>query len=492
MATVIASAAPFSDAERSTVEAPYSETTRYLAAAAHSDSVFRQAVLEQIHAAEFRCKAPEFGIDESVVIKQCQIADRRRKIVNLLLLSVLILFLLSGDFVPDLAFALDQPDYLGDAFEYNAPGLLLALLACAAIVFGENLVSEHFTLRRRFARMRSQSPLDDRRPSSPRQNIVVYGGYSPFVGSGLELRDWSFSVNLHRKKDDCTRAGGSGAVSVDGLIGQIRARMSMLAIPGLEHYPVLFADGRHIRQDRQLMSSPYSLPPRSVPEELLDDRDDPQEICRRTYLCISVTDWNGEMVLTTYLRFKKGEAHLFAEASHFVLPPLKHGHYAVDSLDPSLRIKRVLQLALVSTLVAPFRLLAAPFQVYAMLAVPLQRWSGRRQTRRTIRENPLFNYGAVTSIRQLAMENRFRVFFQKLDRDMHLKTIEQCLIDSIVDYLDERDIDTSDIKERRSTILNQGVVISGGVVTAESIAAGHGATSVVSKVKAAAGAKGAG
>jgi hypothetical protein len=128
-------------------------------------------------------------------------------------------------------------------------------------------------------------------------------------------------------------------------------------------------------------------------------------------------------------------------------------------------------------------LIWSPFSIYRIIMEPLQHLSVARHTRKAIRDNQLFNYGALTSIRQLGMENRFRVYFQRLDRDMHMKTVEQCLIDAIVDCLEEHDIDTSDIRERRTAILNNGVMISGGVVTAESIAAGAGAKSVVSKLQ---------
>ena len=64
---------------------------------------------------------------------------------------------------------------------------------------------------------------------------------------------------------------------------------------------------------------------------------------------------------------------------------------------------------------------------------------------------------------------------------MHRKTTEQCVIDAIVDYLEQHGVDTSDIRERRTAILNTGVMISGGVVHAESLVAGTGAKSIVSR-----------
>jgi hypothetical protein len=47
-----------------------------------------------------------------------------------------------------------------------------------------------------------------------------------------------------------------------------------------------------------------------------------------------------------------------------------------------------------------------------------------------------------------------------------------------VTFLDEHDIDTSEIRERRALILNSGIIVQGGDVTAESLAVGAGATAV--------------
>ena len=460
------------------------EVTRYLAAAAHSDPAFRDSVLDQIERQEYRCRAPEFGIDERVVIEECRRADRRWKVRDALLLVALLVFLVPSGFMPDLQYVLSQsPDDFALLLHVYAAKLVLLVLVAAAILFTETLLREHFTLRRRFANpARPRSDAAVLNTKTARQNLVVYAGYSPFVGSGLTLRDWSFSVNLQKT------AGGGGRtcpneLSVQALTDFVQGRLDNLRLPCLEHYHVLFADGRYIRNDRRLMPSPYNLPPRSVPDEFLLKAAHGLETCRRTYLCIAITDWSGELVLTTYVRFKKGEANLFAEASSFIVPPLKRVYYQINSMDPALKVRKLAGLIIQSLLVAPFRLLWSPISVYQIIMRPLQHWSGYRRTYKAIRDNPLFNYGALTSIRQLGMENWFRVYFQRLDRDMHMKTVEQCLIDAIVDCLEEHDIDTSDIRERRTAILNNGVMISGGVVTAESIAAGSGAKSIVSKLQ---------
>jgi hypothetical protein len=56
------------------------------------------------------------------------------------------------------------------------------------------------------------------------------------------------------------------------------------------------------------------------------------------------------------------------------------------------------------------------------------------------------------------------------------------ILDTIVDFLDSRNVDTSEIKERRTTILNNGVIMSGGSIQAQSVAVGRDAKGIVSRI----------
>ena len=96
-------------------------------------------------------------------------------------------------------------------------------------------------------------------------------------------------------------------------------------------------------------------------------------------------------------------------------------------------------------------------------------------------DNPLHNYGAVQSIRELGTDNSWRVYFQKLDKEMHSKVIQQQMLDVLVSFLDHHGVDTSEMKDRGNHILNNGVIVSGGMISAEGLAVGQGAQASVSK-----------
>jgi hypothetical protein len=58
---------------------------------------------------------------------------------------------------------------------------------------------------------------------------------------------------------------------------------------------------------------------------------------------------------------------------------------------------------------------------------------------------------------------------------MYVKLTEQQLFEAIISFLDARNIDTSDLKERQTTVMNNGVIVSGGQINAQSMAVGTGA-----------------
>ena len=95
-----------------------------------------------------------------------------------------------------------------------------------------------------------------------------------------------------------------------------------------------------------------------------------------------------------------------------------------------------------------------------------------KSLKREILLNPLFDFGAKESLRSRMTAPKYINYFQKMDSSRNLKVMEQQILDAIVDVLDEHGVDTSEIKERKSTILNNGILVQHGDVTAQAIAVG--------------------
>ena len=457
-----------------------SEASRYFGAAAYRDRAFRRKVLAFLDHGWYRARAPEFGIDEQFVATHCRQAERRETLRNLLMLLAFCMF----GFLPLLTLATEAEDAsdVGLILAYYKVELICAVLAAALVLFVERLITQHYTMTRRFSRERFAGTATSAGPDADGpQNLIVYGGYSPFVGSGYGIGGWSFSVNLERTRDDLSASGAAIPFESSELIAFVGSRLDRLHIPSLQQYEALFADGRHIRAHAALLSNDQG-PKRRIPLAAIQTLDDLPAAGTRSYLCISVTDWSGEIVLSVYLRCARGDSNLFVEASYFLLTPLQPAFYKIDEMDPRLRADALFGLIMQSIVTAPFMLVIGVFDVLGAVFRPFSRLSERGRIRQSMERNPRFNFGAVTSIREMGMQNYYRVYFQQLDKERHVKTIKQCTIDAIVDFLSDHNIDTSDIRDRRTAILNNGVIVSGGDLNAENLAVGKGAKAAVSRL----------
>ena len=66
---------------------------------------------------------------------------------------------------------------------------------------------------------------------------------------------------------------------------------------------------------------------------------------------------------------------------------------------------------------------------------------------RAIREQA-FNYGAPVSLREAASDNLYYRYFQKIDVKMYTEMIARRIIDSLIEFLDDHDIDTTALRNQ--------------------------------------------
>jgi hypothetical protein len=94
---------------------------------------------------------------------------------------------------------------------------------------------------------------------------------------------------------------------------------------------------------------------------------------------------------------------------------------------------------------------------------------------RELWDDVTYDWGAVTSLRADLAKTTFSNFFQKSDSDYYLKVVERKILDGMITFLDMHGIDTSDIQDRQAVILNNGILVQGGDLRADSLAVGPGA-----------------
>lgn len=458
---------------------PATEASRYLCAAAYMDRRFADRVVEKVLRERHRAVAPSYGVDLHAVVRHC-LAARRRVFTRALALTAVLLGALPG-FVA-----------LGAS---PSGALLRALLLAWGIVLVSRCLNRYEVLAGRLLRDRFDVRTAPRGSARDEKligelerhqlaNVTVYSGFSPFVGCGLDRGGWSFVVDIRKGKDDLTgRQRQPLPFRVEELYAALLDTVRSLQIPDLRVEDRLFMSGRDVRGEQWILPDPFARPLPWVDPAVVQEYLRAPTHRVRHYLAVQLLDWRGELVLSLFLRFNLVGGSLFCEGNYFLLPPVKEAYHQVDDVNAVPDVRVLAREAALAALSAPFLLVLAPYQVVQRLFGRWTAWLERRATRRLIRSRPMFDYGAAMTIRQEGMSGNFRHYFQKLDELMYTKLVQKKVFESIATFLDARGIDTGELRERQATVLNSGVIITGGELKAESLAVGQGARAFTQRLR---------
>lgn len=445
--------------------------TGYLASATYCMPTFRAMLRKEVVESWLKDVPSDEEVDLNVVIQHLRRAENRVLIRNVLLLVIALIAFFG---------VLPQLDSYGGQDEAIGQLLLLYIVAVFIMMF-EGMSAENAGL----------SALDGSLPddsegqfSQKRDNLIVYGGYLPFVGSGVLVGAWSFALNVNRSADEITGKKPPEEFSVQDVYSAIEKDLAQLRIPGLSVYDRLYADGREISDNSVLLPEKFAKPVDTVQEEVLNTFIDQPSQFVRHYKIFRIVHWGGDTAFTICFRCWKSEKMLFVEANSFVLPPLQRQFYTIDVLKGLSGLTRFRRLFAKMLFLAPFQTVLAPFLLAQLASRPIRHWFERRRIRKSIRRGERFNYGATQSIRDSVIDDDYHVFFQRLDQIMYTKILEKELLDTLINFLESKGVDISDVKERSMTVLNNGVIVSGGTLKAQTLAVGKDArakTSVASK-----------
>ena len=465
---VTGQAAPEQDSRQG--EPPLSETTRYLCTAPHLDDRYARRVVDEVVVDPHRAVVPSLGIDMAIVLRHCFAARRRQNVRDGLIAVILIAAL------PVVL------DYRG----LNGLRLLVVLVVLAGLVaFIDRWISRYLVTRQltreRFGHeagppiTAAESAQVAQALAAQQGDISVYGTYQPFVGSGFSRGGWSFAINLARGKES---PGGKVRLEplsfeVEEFYSEVERDITASGLAGLTVEKRLLVDGQNIRDDFRFLPDREGRPVTEIGADKLLELTRSPEPLNRPYQCIRLQTWDGDLVLSVFVNFTKRGSVLLAEVQHYLLAPLQPDYRQADrlaswSLGQRLRSElRSAPRAVTATMIC------APFRITRLV---LRTGLGGRTERaalRRIKGDPQYNFGAMTSVRELAQARHYRRYFQQVDRDLNTKFIDRQVLDTIVDFLDSHNIDTSQFQEQRSMILNNGLLVSGGEFKAGSVAVGE-------------------
>ncbi|WP_327028336.1 hypothetical protein OG989_22525 [Micromonospora sp. NBC_01740] len=323
-------------------------------------------------------------------------------------------------------------------------------------------------------------------------NVTVYGGYTPFVGHGTPVAGWSFALPILADAHGPVGSVPTGDVSAPApftvveLIDHVRARLAAVRLgqagdptperlAGLLLEDRVFVCGDRLTGDARLLPHRERMPrQRWSDDEVREVAGRPQGAARH-YLCALVPSWGGEVVASTFLHFSTDGQVLYLECARTVLEPPRQGYHDVDRLTEWLPVSQLAQVLATGTERLLPTALGAPLRLLRDLVRGAAR--GRRQARlrQLAREDLGYDYGAQVGVREVASGAEYHNYFQVLDAAKHLKVVERHVLAAIMDFLDARGVDTAEFRNRQTTILNQGVIQTGGLSVVGNQAVGQGA-----------------
>lgn len=326
-------------------------------------------------------------------------------------------------------------------------------------------------------------------------NIALHSGRNPFIGGGAVHNSWSMSLELLPAG---TRSSRSERIAIDpvALHGHIRQRLRGMygetlrdeeKITGLVLSDHIVAIGERECDEliEQRRYRPFSVASRAAIDAIIRH---PQGHLR--YYLRAVVGSEGREILggggpkdvvaarqdqqiavSTFLYLAVEGGMLYAEFVATVMPPLRPEYMVIDRWVP----ERVDLRAALESFPALFTdLPAAPLGAVRSVSTMLGYGRRMRRADRACQEFRYYDYGARLSVRELAARGAPLSYLQDLDAEKYYKLIERAVTSAVLEFLADHNVDTTEYETRANTVLNAGVIITGGQFNGP-VAAGAGA-----------------
>jgi hypothetical protein len=315
-------------------------------------------------------------------------------------------------------------------------------------------------------------------------NVTVYSSFSPFLGAGDERQTWGFTVDLSQ-----------GAQRSDGEVGEprpfgltklhrhVRRRLQALSDPALPPEQRisnlviedrLFVHGDAVQDDDRFLPRPDAPPVARVPPRVIHEMLNKPTGATRHFKCIRVDSWRREVGFSEFLHFAMQGRTLYVEQTVCRLLPIKRTYHLIDDLTRRLLPGEVPALLWETLKELPASLLRAPVELIHHWRSKHREQQQDRVLRRILDEGLAVDYGARVSVRELGQATGWKNYFQELDWYRQLQIVQSHVLEAILDFLEEHDVDTSEFRQRQSAILNSGVFMPGGTIYNSTVAAGPG------------------
>ncbi|QCG98449.1 hypothetical protein E6C67_32865 [Azospirillum sp. TSA2s] len=439
-----------------------SETTRYLSAHAALDHGFANNVIER---SKRLCKAhePNYGVDMGILLIEAKKSNE--KFIKRNFLISIIAF----------SFAIIAFKDFGRwhwSFWDAAPLLALSCLISGIITFYYKINSEKYVAGK-FGDSRPYSFEGDYDSNEDNNNVVVYSGLNPFVGSGNNIGGWVLAIDLKKINEPEKYVEFDGKEVEEAIIKSISA----IDIHKIFAYRTIFAEGKSIRGCSEILANPIVRPAKHVGDAVVNAFLN-RKGSIRTYCQVRIHEWMDQLIVSILFRsFRIGDK-LVIEANYFVLHGLSKKYEYIDKIIGRKRFTELSSEFFACLFLGAFNVVISPLKTIMKILGAFGEYKEKSELEKEVKENPLYDYGIKSTMRE-EESSGVKSYFQMIDRIGIVKIVEKEILSTIVNFLEERGVDTSELKERQTSILNNGIIISGGNVNANGIVAGNNASSTI-------------
>ena len=449
----------------------YNEITRFISASLHRNSGLRSFV-KNLLKEKYKAVNFSFGIDYEAILKHYSIAKKKRTQE----LWFFFMFYI-------IAFAIGV--ILLNSVEESFFSIFITigiLWLCSHLYYkGKNKFLVRNYNKENFGAFTNDLKVDDFDQKKIDKliqridgNVCYYGGYSPDENLGSRLRTWSFAIDLEQKKDKTIPITDFESTE---LYNAIVSKISDV-FPSIQINDKLFGPGNQIRHNSDFLPNPLSFPKSSLEDNEFSLYKNGKDKFFRYYKTFQVSSWENELTLTFLLKIKKSKKYIFVESSYLFFPPLKKKFKEIDELIFVKSVPRG-ESKFNSLSGEPFiKIFTNFFEILGEILFVLGEissafdFSFTDEDEKNIKNNYNYNYGEITNLRKLISADIIENYFILSDLDEYTKIFEKRLLDVLSNFLEEKNIDVSEFKQRENNILNNGIIITGGQIQADNLSVG--------------------
>ncbi len=370
------------------------------------------------------------------------------------------------------------------------------------------------------------------------QNVVIFGGYYPFLGAGTRTGYWDFVIDTSKPSKTLTLESLEPIeISIKELYEDASKKLSSIGLPNVYDRWILFADGNELEKkflrprkpddpidftdlDSAVFFSPehknyleqvVGEPIENLgPQELFSDGHGDLSNEYRAYYTIRYFDKARGTLFSTFLRFSRVGKKIFAECSFYFLPPIDENRYDIDKIplfDELFIYRRglmtvavVLALIILSqmdSMIYFLTILIFSLSIFLPIISFINGPYAKYGIKKWLKQNAQFvwhvlqlfyergtpiNYGNLATFREIAASPTHKNYYNSQDTLLIKNSIEKTIVDSIAELLDSKNIDSCFLREGLQSVVNQGVIMYGGNLEAEQVAVGKGAKTLINKL----------